>query len=149
MQTIMRSAHIVLALVFAFILVSEAQGQSSKVGSETAIGGESMYYIVETDKSFDRAVTDLDAAVKRHGFSVLYIHDLGETFRGKGIAFDEQVKVFEICNAKQAARVLSTDMRLNMALPCRISVYTDQGKTSAHAFGPVSRTCLSSSCQRS
>jgi uncharacterized protein (DUF302 family) len=24
---------------------------------------------------------------------------------------------------------MATDMRLNMALPCRISVYTDKGKT--------------------
>ena len=30
---------------------------------------------------------------------------------------------------KQAAKVLATDMRLNMALPCRISVYTENGKT--------------------
>jgi uncharacterized protein (DUF302 family) len=36
-----------------------------------------MYYIVETDKSFDQASTDLAAAVVRHGFGVLHIHDLG------------------------------------------------------------------------
>ncbi len=88
-----------------------------------------MYYIVETDKSFDRASTDLDAAVKRHGFGVLHVHDLGSTLRSKGIEFEEQCKVFEVCNPAQAAKVLSTDMRLNMALPCRISVFTDKGKT--------------------
>ncbi len=27
-----------------------------------------MYYLVETDKEFDQAATDLDAAVKRNGF---------------------------------------------------------------------------------
>jgi uncharacterized protein (DUF302 family) len=36
-----------------------------------------MYYIVETDKSFDQASTDLQAAVKRHSFGVLHVHDLG------------------------------------------------------------------------
>ncbi len=41
----------------------------------------------------------------------------------------KQCKVFEVCNPAQAAKVLSTDMRLNMALPCRISVFTDKGKT--------------------
>ena len=96
-----------------------------------------MYYIVETDKSFDQAVADLDVAVKRHGFSVLYVHDLGATFRSKGIAFDENIKVFEVCNARQATRILSSDMRLNMALPCRISVYTDQGKTYIGLIKPV------------
>jgi uncharacterized protein (DUF302 family) len=43
-----------------------------------------MYYIVETDKSFDQASTDLAAAVVRHGFGVLHVHDLGGTLRGKG-----------------------------------------------------------------
>jgi uncharacterized protein (DUF302 family) len=38
-----------------------------------------MYYIVETAKSFEQAVTDLETAVERHGFGVLHIHDLGTT----------------------------------------------------------------------
>lgn len=88
-----------------------------------------MYYIVDSDKSFDQASADLEAAVKGHGFGVLHVHDLGATLRGKGIAFAESCKVFEVCNPVQAARVLATDMRLNMALPCRISVYTEQGRT--------------------
>ncbi len=88
-----------------------------------------MYYIVETEKSFGQASTDLESAVKKHGFGVLHVHDLGSTLRSKGIAFDEQCKVFEVCNPGQAAKVLSIDMRLNMALPCRISVFTEKGKT--------------------
>lgn len=96
-----------------------------------------MYYIVETAKSFEQAATDLETAVKRHGFGVLHIHDLGTTLRSKGIAFDEQCKVFEVCNPGQAAKVLSTDMRLNMALPCRISVFTDKTKTKIGLIRPV------------
>jgi len=96
-----------------------------------------MYYIVETSKSFEQAVKDLEAAVKRHGFGVLHIHDLGTTLRGKGIAFDEQCKIFEVCNPGQAAKVLATDMRLNMALPCRISVFTDNMTTKIGLIRPA------------
>lgn len=96
-----------------------------------------MYYIVETSKSFNQASTDLEAAVVRNGFGVLHVHDLGATLRSKGIAFAEECKVFEVCNPGQAAKVLSTDMRLNMALPCRISVYTEQGKTKLGLIKPV------------
>ena len=46
-----------------------------------------MYYIVETNKSFNQASTDLESAVMRHGFGVLHVHDLGTTLRSKGIAF--------------------------------------------------------------
>ena len=96
-----------------------------------------MYYIVDTAKSFEQAATDLEEAVKRHGFGVLHIHDLGTTLRSKGIAFAEQCKLFEVCNPEEAAKVLSTDMRLSMALPCRISVFTDKTKTKIGLIRPV------------
>ena len=96
-----------------------------------------MYYIAETAKTFEQAAADLDTAVKNHGFGVLHVHDLGCTLRSKGIQFDEQCKVFEVCNPVQAAKVLSADMRLNMALPCRISVFTDQGKTKIGLIKPA------------
>ncbi|MDH4047096.1 MAG: DUF302 domain-containing protein [Gammaproteobacteria bacterium] len=96
-----------------------------------------MYYIVETEKSFAQASADLDISVKHHGFGVLHVHDLGATLRNKGIEFAEQCKVFEVCNPVQAAKVLSSDMRLNMALPCRISVFTDKGKTKIGLIKPV------------
>lgn len=95
-----------------------------------------MYYIVESSKTFEQAANDLDAAVKRNGFGVLHVHDLGETLRSKGIAFSEQCRIFEVCNPKQAAKVLSADMRLNMALPCRISVYTENGTTKIGLIKP-------------
>ena len=96
-----------------------------------------MYYIADTGKSFDEASADLESAVKRHGFGVLHVHDLGASLRSKGIAFDEECKVFEVCNPGQAAKVLSTDMRLSMALPCRISVFTEKGKTKIGLIRPV------------
>ncbi len=96
-----------------------------------------MYYIVDSNKAFEQASNDLDAAVKRNGFGVLHIHDLGETLRSKGIEFIEQCRVFEVCNPMQAAKVLSADMRLNMALPCRISVYTEGGATKIGLIKPA------------
>lgn len=96
-----------------------------------------MYYIVDTDKSFEQASADLETAVKHHGFGVLHVHDLGATLRSKGIAFDEQCRIFEVCNPGQAAKVLSTDMRLNMALPCRISVFTENARTRIGLIRPA------------
>lgn len=96
-----------------------------------------MYYIIKTNKTFSQAAADLETAVIRNGFGVMHVHDLGTTLRSKGIAFDEQCKIFEVCNPVQAAKVLSTDMRLNMALPCRISVYTEQGQTKIGLIKPI------------
>lgn len=95
-----------------------------------------MYYIVDSEKSFEQATADLEEAVKRNGFGVLHVHDLGATLRSKGIDFENQCKVLEVCNPVQASKVLSTDMRLNMALPCRISVFTEQGQTKIGLIKP-------------
>ncbi len=37
---------------------------------------------------------------------------------------------------QEAANVLASDLRLNMALPCRISVYTEGGETSIGMIEP-------------
>jgi len=97
----------------------------------------SPYSIVDSNKPFEQAAADLEAAVKRHNFGVLHIHDIGQTLRSKGQDFTEQCRVFEVCNPQQAQRVLSVDLRLNMALPCRISVYTEQGKTRIGMIPPA------------
>ena len=96
-----------------------------------------MYYIVETSKTIEQAAADLEQAVKDQGFGVLHVHDLGATLRSKGVDFAEECQVFEVCNPHQAARVMAADMRLNMALPCRISVFTEQGTTKIGLIKPV------------
>jgi len=88
-----------------------------------------MKYIVTTSKTVDQAVKDLQEAVKRHGFGVLHIHNLQETMKKKGVEFANECQILEICNPHQAKKVLEDDMDLNMALPCRISVYSSEGHT--------------------
>lgn len=96
-----------------------------------------MYYIVESGKTFEEAAKAVESTTKDNNFGVLHIHNLGETLRSKGINFDEECKVFEVCNPGQAAKVMSVDMRLNMALPCRISVYTEKGTVKIGYIKPV------------
>lgn len=95
-----------------------------------------MYYIVESDKSPDAAAEALEKAVKRHNFGVLHVHDLKATLQGKGFDFPNECRVFEVCNPKQAVGVLTNNMALNMALPCRISVYQEDGKTKIGMIRP-------------
>jgi uncharacterized protein (DUF302 family) len=95
-----------------------------------------MYYIVDSKKSFEEASNALEVSVKNLGFGVLHIHNLGETLRSKGVEFNEDCKVFEVCNPVQAGKVLSIDMKLNMALPCRISVFTEKGITKIGLIKP-------------
>lgn len=95
-----------------------------------------MKYIVETSKSVSQAVADLEVAVKDHKFGVLHIHNLKQTLNSKGVEFENECQVLEICNPHKAKEVLSVDMSLNMALPCRISVYQENGITKIGMIKP-------------
>ena len=96
-----------------------------------------MYYTVTTDKTFEQAASDLDAAVKKHQFGVLHVHDLGATLRSKGFDFEHECKVFEVCSPSQAAKVMAIDIDMNMALPCRISVWRKDGQTRIGMIRPA------------
>ncbi|MCP5470178.1 MAG: DUF302 domain-containing protein [Chlamydiales bacterium] len=52
-----------------------------------------------------------------------------ETMQKKGVPFDRECQIFEICQPQQAKRVLEQNMSLSTALPCRISLYQEGSKT--------------------
>lgn len=86
-------------------------------------------YTVTTSKTPDQALADLQASVKKHGYGVLHVYDLKATLAAKGFDIPNACHIVEVCNPKQASAVLGADMSMNMALPCRISVYEQDGKT--------------------
>ena len=90
--------------------------------------------ITTTAKTFDQACQDLEQACKTEGYGVLGHHDIGKTLRSKGIAFGEECRIYEICQPFHASAILGIDLSLSTSLPCRISVYTENGVT---CFGMV------------
>ena len=96
-----------------------------------------MKYIVETEKTVEQAVKDLEQAVISNKFGILHMHDLKATMNQKGIDFSNECKIFEICNPKQANAVLTVDMSLNMALPCRISIWQENGQVKIGTIQPT------------
>ncbi|PKO94234.1 MAG: hypothetical protein CVU16_03655 [Betaproteobacteria bacterium HGW-Betaproteobacteria-10] len=101
-----------------------------------------MFYIIESSKSFYEATFDLEPVVQRLGFVILNVHDLGETLRRREIDFDDECKVFEICNYRLFEKMLAIDMRLSMALPWRISVFTENGATKIGLVRPAPMLAL-------
>lgn len=86
---------------------------------------EENLFVVNTGKSFEVACEDLSTAVVAHKFGVLHVHDLRETMNKKGVDFDKNVRVFEVCNPHKAKEVLEINLLFNLGLPCRISVFED------------------------
>ncbi|MBN2293743.1 MAG: DUF302 domain-containing protein [Pirellulales bacterium] len=96
-----------------------------------------MKYIVVTQKSIDQAAEDLEAAVVRNKFGVLHVHDLKAAMNKKGVDFPNECRIFEVCNPFKANAVLTSDMSLNMALPCRISIWEEKGEIKIGTLEPT------------
>ena len=94
-------------------------------------------YVKTTNKDFDTAVRDLEEAVKRHKFGILHSLDLKATLKEKGVDLPNRCRILNICNPQRASQVLTRDISVNMALPCRISVYEEGGKIKIGMISPL------------
>lgn len=95
-----------------------------------------MRYVVESKKNVEQAAKDLQSAAEKYHFGVLHIHDLRATLKKKGVEFPNECRIFEICNPEQAKKALTEDMGTNLALPCRISVWEEGGRTKIGMLNP-------------
>jgi uncharacterized protein (DUF302 family) len=96
-----------------------------------------MLHIVESTKTLARVITDLEQAVARHKFGVLGVHDLKAKLAEKGVPFGPECRIFEVCNPHQAKKVLEAHLEVSTALPCRISVYEEGGRTKLATIRPT------------
>ena len=93
-------------------------------------------YTVQTQKSFDEAVSAVERNTAAKGFRVLHTHDVAATLAEKGFR-REPLKIVEVCNAKYANEVLQKDITVALMLPCPITVYTKDGSTHISTMLPT------------
>ncbi|HUW61346.1 MAG TPA: DUF302 domain-containing protein [Candidatus Bathyarchaeia archaeon] len=96
-----------------------------------------MLYARESGNTLGQVIVKLEAAVAAHKFGILGVHDLKAKMVEKGVAFDHECRVFEVCNPVQAKKVLDADMSIANALPCRICVYEQGGKICVSTIKPT------------
>ena len=92
---------------------------------------------LSTDKTVSEAAAALQAAVQANHFGVMQVHNLKETMAKKGVEFARECLIFEVCQPQQAKKVLDQNMSVSTALPCRISVYEENGKTVLATLKPT------------
>jgi uncharacterized protein (DUF302 family) len=96
-----------------------------------------MAYIRESRKSVDAVFAAIADAAKAEGFGVLHHYDFQATLREKGFPIANACRVIEVCNPRQASELLSLDMALCMALPCRVAIYADGDRTMVGMIPPT------------
>ena len=90
-----------------------------------------------TDKTVSETAAALQAAVQANQFGVMQVHNLKETMIKKGVEFARECLTFEVCQPQQAKKVLEENMSVSTALPCRISIYQEGGKTILATLKPT------------
>lgn len=92
---------------------------------------------LSTKKNVSEAAAALEAAIQNNHFGLMQVHNLKETMRKKGIEFTRECLIFEVCQPQQAKKVLDQNMSVSTALPCRISIYEEDGKTILATLKPT------------
>ena len=83
---------------------------------------ESKHSLAQTGEALAKAIVD-------RKFGVIAVQDLEATMAKKDVTLGRGCLVYEVCNPHQAKRVLDADMSISSVLPCRISVYEEDGVT--------------------
>lgn len=91
----------------------------------------------DSGSSLEDVCSRLPDVAQRHRFGVLGLHDLKQKIQSKGLAFDRECRVFEVCNPQQAQEVLTQSIAVSTALPCRIAVYEENGRTVLATLKPT------------
>ncbi|MDU0206298.1 DUF302 domain-containing protein [Paenibacillus sp. MAH-36] len=87
------------------------------------------HYTVETRKTVEQVIESLELNLKEEKFGVLWHLDMQEKLKEKGVEFNRRYHILEVCNPIEAKRVLSENAIVGYFLPCKITVYEDEGKT--------------------
>jgi len=88
-----------------------------------------MTYKVHTDKTIDQVRDEIKDKANKSGFSVLHNYDFKQILYDKGYPIERNITIFELCNPPSAHHVLTQIAELSAYLPCRISIYEENGKT--------------------
>ena len=101
-----------------------------------------MVFQLPPHKNVTAAAAALTIAVEANHFGVMQIHNLKETMTKKGVEFARACLIFEVCQPQQAKKVLGENMSVSTALPCRISIYEEGGRTTLATLKPTTLLAL-------
>ncbi len=90
-----------------------------------------------TDKSVSETAKALQTGIQTNHFGVMQVHNLKETMAKKGVEFNRECLIVEGCQPQLTKKVLDEDMSISTALPCRISIYEEGGKTILATLKPT------------
>jgi len=86
-------------------------------------------YTLTSSKDTEQIAKAVKEACDTYQFALLHDYVYHEVVASKGFPIQKKVFIFEVCQAKVAAMVLSEETRFAPFMPCRIAIYEDAGQS--------------------
>lgn len=94
-----------------------------------------MVYKTQTTLPLETLKAEMEAKAKEYGFGILGSYDFKQILKNKGFEIQKDITVYEICNPAAAADALNSTSEISVYLPCRLSVYEENGVTVLATIG--------------
>lgn len=96
------------------------------------------HYTIETKKTINEAIQALEENLSKEKFGVLWSFNIKDKLQAKGLDFDKNFHILEVCNPFEANEILTKSTMVGYFLPCKIVVYDEAGKTKMGMVKPTS-----------
>lgn len=93
-------------------------------------------YTAKTERTYAGAIRAVIASAGAHGFRVQFVHDVAATLAEKGFE-REPITLIEMCNARDASKVLAAHIMIGLMLPCPVMVHEHAGEVSISTMRPT------------
>ena len=84
---------------------------------------------LESDLPIDLVASKVESACQKHNFSLLQSYDYHQILESKGFPIKRKAYVYDICQARTASMMLTSNPEFTVFMPCTLALYEDQGKT--------------------
>ena len=94
-----------------------------------------MLYTVKSNVDIKTIKNEMVEKAKEVGFGVLKEYPFKDILQEKGHPIERDITVYELCNPAAANKVLSKHPEFSIYLPCRISLYEEDGQAIISTIG--------------
>lgn len=84
---------------------------------------------LESKQPIETIAHEVSKECESHKFALLQTYIYHNILKEKGFPIKRKVFIYEICQAKTAALMLTSNPEFSIFMPCKIAMYEDDGKT--------------------
>lgn len=90
---------------------------------------EMVMYQTESNLAVEQVSGQVEAACQKYNLALLQTYKYHEIIESKGFPIQRKVFIYNICQAKTASMMLTSNPEFSTFMPCTLSVYEAGGKT--------------------